>query len=98
MDASVGILAIGTFLPEQVRRNDWWPQSVLDEWAAKKARNVARADRAPSEDMPLGLRRTLAALQALDGDPFQGALERRGEGAGDALPGLQSAPAPAGRA
>src|SRR5258708_14745466 len=97
MDASVGILAIGTFLPEQVRRNDWWPQSVLDEWAAKKARNVARADRAPSEDMPLGLRRTLAALQALDGDPFQGALERRGIARGQDPPGPPAPPPPPAR-
>ena len=29
---SVGILGIGIHLPPEVRKNDWWPASVVDRW------------------------------------------------------------------
>ena len=32
---SVGILGVGSYLPEQVRTNDWWPRSIVDEWEEK---------------------------------------------------------------
>lgn len=75
--AAVGILGIGTYLPQQVRRNDWWPEEVVARWRARAAESLVRhePDSGPPESD--GARRILAAMAELKGDPFRGARERR---------------------
>lgn len=70
----VGILGIGVYLPDEVRTNDWWPEPVVARWRAKLDGIVP--EQAPPGATP-GVLRTLRAIAALRGDPFQGAKERR---------------------
>src|SRR6185295_3621709 len=75
--AAVGILGIGAYLPEQVRRNDWWPEEVVAKWRARAAESLVRPE--PDSPQPLsdGERRVLAAMAELKDDPFRGTRERR---------------------
>lgn len=67
-----GILGIGTYLPEEVRRNDWWPAEVVDAWMA------ARRGPPPLPPVPtVGMARVIAAMTQQAYDPFQGVTERR---------------------
>jgi 3-oxoacyl-[acyl-carrier-protein] synthase-3 len=77
MKPNVGILGLGVYLPEQIRKNDWWPESVVAKWRDKKAQTITRYEGADDSSMTEGLKRTLAALAALGDDPFQGSVERR---------------------
>lgn len=70
---SVGILGLGSCLPEAVRTNDWWPRSVVERWE-KKA--LGRSPEDPS-GLPAGARLAVAANASLAKDPFKGAIERR---------------------
>jgi 3-oxoacyl-[acyl-carrier-protein] synthase-3 len=67
-----GILGIGVFLPEEVRRNDWWPESVVDGWRHRIAQRPAFP--APEDE---GERLVWAARNEVGDDPFSGAVERR---------------------
>lgn len=72
----VGILGIGAYLPPEVRKNDWWPDSVVSTWTER--RDLGRAkhkdDLAPLTE---GMRRVAQVMETLRDDPFQGAKERR---------------------
>ncbi len=74
---SVGILGIGVYLPEQVRRNDWWPKEVVARWPSEssltKEVESAREEELTSESA----RRVAAVMAASAADPFRGAVERR---------------------
>lgn len=76
-ESGIGIWSIGTFLPEVVRRNDWWPASVVEEWRAKLATNFVRPKFDREDVVTEGTRRTLEGMQAFGTDPFKGAVERR---------------------
>ncbi len=67
-----GILGIGVFLPDEVRRNDWWPESVVSGWRQRIAK---RPDHEAPEDE--GERLVWEARKELGDDPFGGAVERR---------------------
>jgi 3-oxoacyl-[acyl-carrier-protein] synthase-3 len=71
--SAAGILGIGVYLPETVRRNDWWPAHVVQRWREKALHRV--------EQLPLprteGVERALAAMAEYRDDPFNGAVERR---------------------
>ncbi len=74
----VGILAISTFLPEQVRTNDWWPQSTVDKWEDRLRVRRDPAEQAPAfDDLPEGTRLAIAAMEEYRDDPFKGGVERR---------------------
>src|SRR3954464_10185645 len=75
--AAVGILGIGAYLPEQVRRNDWWPEEVVARWRATAAESLVRHEPDSVPPASEGARRTLAAMAELKDDPFRGARERR---------------------
>lgn len=77
MITNVGIHGVGAFLPPTVRRNDWWPEHIVEKWRARQSQNVLRGEALIREDISEGARRTIAALAKLDGDPFEGARERR---------------------
>jgi 3-oxoacyl-[acyl-carrier-protein] synthase III len=67
-----GILGIGVFLPDEVRRNDWWPESVVNAWRQRLAQQPYHP---PPEDE--GERMVWAARNEVGDDPFWGAVERR---------------------
>lgn len=72
---TVGILGIGTYLPPEVRRNDWWSDEVVARWRVQQAQRMDALRRAPA--MPTeGMQRVVGATLALDGDPFEGAVTR----------------------
>lgn len=78
---NIGILGIGTFLPPEVRRNDWWPQHVVDQWRAKTGASLVRESNDianPTE----GMLASLKSMSEMANDPFKGAIERRVMSAG----------------
>ncbi len=72
MHSRAGIHGIGTFLPEDVRHNDWWPAELVASWM--EARRAAPPLPAPTTD---GIARVIAAMTQQAYDPFQGVTERR---------------------
>lgn len=68
MHMRAGILGIGVHLPDQVRRNDWWPPEVIERWKAPRANDPVGAPESG---------RVGAAMRELAADPFGGAVERR---------------------
>ncbi|MFI9825804.1 3-oxoacyl-ACP synthase III family protein [Streptomyces sp. NPDC052013] len=79
---SVGILGIGTYIPEEVRSNDYWPQRIQLEWAERRRRNAGLAA-VMEADSPLktttspGEQIITSELERSKGDTFQGVKERR---------------------
>lgn len=71
MPGNVGILGAALYLPPEIRRNDWWPKHVVEDWMAR--RKPPRIPDNPSE----GLRRVLAAMAQQAKDPFSESVERR---------------------
>ncbi len=74
---AVGILGLGTFLPETIRTNDWWRPEDIASWRDRATHHVTRGDGAVPADLPDGARRTIAAMNQYAGDPFRGSVERR---------------------
>lgn len=76
-ECGVGILGLGTYLPEPVRTNAWWPEEVVARWQHKLnttlPRTVELRDKAETE----GVRAALSAILELSHDAFQGGQERR---------------------
>ncbi len=70
-------MGIGTFRPPEVRRNDWWPEEVVDRWRQQMAKNLVRPDRDDEDPATDGVRRALEAMKDFRDDPFKGAVERR---------------------
>lgn len=71
MSRPVGILGAALYLPPEIRRNDYWPQHIVDGWMASRKRPALPEQ--PSE----GLRLVLAAMAKQARDPFNDAVERR---------------------
>jgi 3-oxoacyl-[acyl-carrier-protein] synthase III len=74
---NVGILSLGVYLPPEIRRNDWWPESTVAKWREKLAQNLARPQSADDTFLTEGIRRTLGGMSEFGDDPFKGAQERR---------------------
>lgn len=72
---SAGIWSVGTYLPPIIRTNDHWGPDVLAAWARKKAPGHGAQREEPVDTE--GARRTMAEMETLKGDIFQGAVERR---------------------
>lgn len=64
-----GILGLGVYLPDEVRRNDWWPAEIVERW---KAPRTSKDPVAPTGDDEVS-----EAIRDLASDPFAGAVERR---------------------
>ena len=71
---SVGIHGIGTYAPEHVRTNQWWPKELVASWQARPSL-VGRA--AQEQVGSPHLARVLTAMEKVDADPFKGSVERR---------------------
>jgi 3-oxoacyl-[acyl-carrier-protein] synthase III len=74
---NVGILSIGTALPEKIRSNSWWSEETVKGW--RGAPSPDRSDRTSAKGAPLteGARRISDAMARYREDPFQGAVSRR---------------------
>jgi 3-oxoacyl-[acyl-carrier-protein] synthase-3 len=73
MERAAGILGIGVYLPENVRRNDYWPAAVVDRWRQKSLHRIESVSIERTE----GVQRALDAMAKLRNDPFNGSVERR---------------------
>lgn len=75
MSKSIGVIGVGTYLPPQVRNNDWWPESTVAKWMERRAAPLPEKGRfVPSTP---GARMVEEAMTALRNDPFHGAEARR---------------------
>ena len=79
--ANVGILGIGSHLPDQIRGNDWWPAEVVARWRQRQGGSFASPTGLVADDgsatLGHGARLIAEAIAAERGDPFQGVRERR---------------------
>lgn len=73
MTTNVGILGIGMYLPPEVRRNDWWPESVVASWMEQRKAARSGPPRPPRTE---GEALVMKAMSEQAIDPFQGAVER----------------------
>lgn len=64
-----GIIGLGVYLPDEVRRNDWWPPEIVERWKAPRT--------AKDPVAPMGDDEVSQAIRDLASDPFAGAIERR---------------------
>jgi 3-oxoacyl-[acyl-carrier-protein] synthase-3 len=67
---------MGSYLPPEVRQNDYWPPEVVAGWTQRLADIVPRSERYV-DHVTDGVRLSAHALSELASDPFQGAVERR---------------------
>jgi 3-oxoacyl-[acyl-carrier-protein] synthase-3 len=74
MKTSIGILGVGSYVPEGVRKNDWWPASTVEKWREKRA---APLKKARVEAETVGSRAITDGMAKWRDDPFHGARERR---------------------
>lgn len=75
MKKSVGVLGVGTYLPPDVRKNDWWPEATVTKWMEKRAAPLT--DKVRIEPTTPGGRAIAEAMASLRNDPFHGSVERR---------------------
>lgn len=76
MKKNLGIYSVGTYLPPVVRKNDWWPQDIVEQWKARQAKSLTRAQQEPEDPPTEGMRITLEAMAQFKHDPFEGSVER----------------------
>jgi 3-oxoacyl-[acyl-carrier-protein] synthase-3 len=74
MTSPVGILGVGLYLPDEIRRNDFWPPHVTAEWMKRRPRRSALS---PDEPLTESGRKIVEARASQVADPFQGTVERR---------------------
>ena len=77
MKQSIGVLGVGSYVPPEVRGNDWWPEHVVARWQEKAGRRLEKLRAEFAKDENPGAKLSLAAIEALKSDPFQGGRERR---------------------
>ncbi len=77
MQDPIGILGLGTFLPPEVRKNDWWPAAIVETWRSRMQANLVRAERDRLDPKTAAVTQTLKTMEDFRDDPFKGARERR---------------------
>jgi 3-oxoacyl-[acyl-carrier-protein] synthase-3 len=80
-----GILAVGAWFPDEVRRNDAWSDDLIDRWAARRG----AAPPISRDGLGAGQRRVLDAMAAQAADRYLGTSERRVVAPADAILGLE---------
>lgn len=74
---SVGILGVASYLPSDIRKNDFWPEEVSRKWQEKAAHRLdATREHLAKDPSPIA-KASLAAITEIGTDPFMGAVERR---------------------
>jgi 3-oxoacyl-[acyl-carrier-protein] synthase III len=74
---NIGLQGVGFYLPDNIRKNDWWPDSIVDKWREKPKRNLVHGKHMNADPDTEGAKRTLEAMAEFVDDPFKGAKERR---------------------
>ena len=75
---AIGVHAIGVYLPDEVRSNDWWPSATVAKWRERGHWAVAsREQKGMPTDLTPGMRAATDAMAKLADDPFKGSRERR---------------------
>lgn len=73
---SVGIQSIGTFLPPEVRTNDYWSSEIVEGWRRKRQESLTRPKLESDDVMSEGARKTFASMASFGDDLFRGAVRR----------------------
>lgn len=79
MTKALGIIGTGVYLPDEVRKNDWWPRESVATWPDRVVAllNKVRNGQAGFELTP-GVRKVIDEFDKVRGqDPFLGISERR---------------------
>lgn len=74
---NVGVYGIGTYLPDEVRTNEWWPEAVRADWWRRPDGRLDRGADTIAETDSEGARIVLEMMAKYRHDPFKGARERR---------------------
>lgn len=74
---NVGIYGIGQYLPETIRKNDWWSPSLTQQWQERLNKVLPRVRAALPGGESESMRLSIAAMEEIQNDVFQGAEERR---------------------
>ena len=85
----VAFQGIGSFLPEEVRTNDWWPDRVVTEWTKTALDSRPRIEDAIASAPTQGQRAVLEAMLGVQADPFRGVRQRHGAGTNRRLHAVQ---------
>ncbi|HET7505699.1 MAG TPA: 3-oxoacyl-[acyl-carrier-protein] synthase III C-terminal domain-containing protein [Kofleriaceae bacterium] len=70
-DRRVGLLGVATYLPPEIRRNDWWPAATVERWRARSAPPMP-----PPGALTPAMARVVAAMSEQAADPFGGVAQR----------------------
>lgn len=73
--SNIGIWALGSYLPPTVRKNDWWPESIVQDWRSRQERRFTNLS--DMTDLGPGAKLVLEYTSRVADDPFEGARERR---------------------
>jgi 3-oxoacyl-[acyl-carrier-protein] synthase-3 len=73
-EINLGICGIGVALPDAIRKNDVWPESIVQTWRDRQVWSPGDDDR--DVELTEGMRRSIEAMNEYRDDPFQGAEER----------------------
>src|SRR5262249_9705113 len=76
-NTSIGIWAVGAYLPDHVRTNDWWPKEIVAAWGERSTGKLDRPAEGLDELGAEGTRVVLEAMAEYRRDPFRGSRERR---------------------
>jgi 3-oxoacyl-[acyl-carrier-protein] synthase III len=80
MNKNVGIISVGAFLPDEIRRNDFWAPATAASWMQKWQERLPSMSNWYEDDERAdsgGIAKVLTALMEIKNDPFQGSKERR---------------------
>lgn len=77
MSSNIGILGIGSFLPDAIRRNDWWPAATVDSWRQKRINRMTRGAIPDGVVETEGVKLVAQQMANMAHDPFDGGVERR---------------------
>jgi 3-oxoacyl-[acyl-carrier-protein] synthase-3 len=73
-----GIVGMGAYVPEEVRTNDWWPDSFLEEHGKRMKEDVTTTGEQVAETVPQDVDpEVVRHAGPLRGAPFRGSRERR---------------------
>src|SRR5687768_13621031 len=73
----VGILGVGSYVPEPVRTNDWWPAEFRARFEERRQRDVTSPDVLLSRARTPAQRIQFEHMLEHFNDPFRGCVERR---------------------
>ena len=67
---NVGIWGVGSYLPSEIRGNDWWSAAIVDEWRTRQAKRFTHLE--DVAELSPGAKLVLEAAAKYADDPFEG--------------------------